>query len=230
MCKILVTLCCSDSEKTVLSSTISNCSVETPHDLWDVKKELAKISATCLTRSEIKEAMISLRQYNDVFKEVFKWNNLHLPKAALKIGLEELRTVLGFEPLSSLKKTLERIRPSDLGYHWPVYWKPSDEEIQLAETVDKYYYLLEQRLLFKKELFDTFENVPSAVQFLDWRFPAIRGIYRQKFQETVGNFKDIDRKLIDYFIASFMEEKTITSDLREAIDSLVSNNKYGYCA
>lgn len=91
------------------------------------------------------------------------------------------------------------------------YREPTFEEIAAAPTVDKYFELREPRR--KERSLDSWDllerNMPPAFEFLNARFPAIRAMYRRKF-ETIrrrrpDSQKEMDRNEVDQMIDEYID-------------------------
>uniref|UniRef100_A0A1I7TM18 Uncharacterized protein n=1 Tax=Caenorhabditis tropicalis TaxID=1561998 RepID=A0A1I7TM18_9PELO len=129
-----------------LTEDINSCSS------FDTDNELKAISSVCLTEKE-REQLAS-----GVFKISWKsWRNFLLIREAHEaIGIEELRSALGFSPVKN----------------WTHFHFATESEIEAAETFEKYYELIEplteNRSLDSEWFYE--ENVNSGVEFLDERF------------------------------------------------------------
>lgn len=157
---------------------------------FDEAAELAKISASCMSFSDFEELSGGVVKYIVA---------RHLaPELAIEtiesIGLAELRASLNFAPLSP----------------WTHYneTRPSEEELASAPTLEAYYNLKEPKSstssLDSDHLYE--KNVHDAVAYFDRRFPAVRIIYRRRFEEFRRSYPgEIDRKTIDRMIAEFIE-------------------------
>lgn len=130
---------------------------------------------------------------------IFNWRLF--PEAQEAIGLAELRAVAGF------------LEPGP----WTEYRVPMSDEIDAAPTVDAYFELREPRSKARSlDSSDFFEkNFPPAIDFLDARFPAIRAIYRRRF-ETIRHRRpqaEIDRNEVDQMIDEFIDISNRLSDV-----------------
>uniref|UniRef100_A0A1I7TM17 Uncharacterized protein n=1 Tax=Caenorhabditis tropicalis TaxID=1561998 RepID=A0A1I7TM17_9PELO len=147
---------------------------------FDTDNELKAISSVCLTEKE-REQLAS-----GVFKISWKsWRNFLLIREAHEaIGIEELRSALGFSPVKN----------------WTHFHFATESEIEAAETFEKYYELIEplteNRSLDSEWFYE--ENVNSGIEFLDKRFPAIRIFYRCRFSEALRETNGKrDRETVD---------------------------------
>lgn len=128
------------------------------------------------------------------------------------IGLIELRAVAGFSPPGP----------------WTSYREPSKGEIEAASTIEEYYELKEPRSearsLDSRDFFE--KNFPPAINFLDARFPAIRAIYRRKFEEICRRRPvaqvSIDRKEVDHMIDEYI---AISLRVDRAISQMFLGNR-----
>uniref|UniRef100_A0A1I7TI83 LYR motif-containing protein 5 n=1 Tax=Caenorhabditis tropicalis TaxID=1561998 RepID=A0A1I7TI83_9PELO len=105
------------------------------------------------------------------------------------IGLEELRSILGFKPRGLLK---------------PLRMKPNETELAAASTVEEYYELKEPQYvdLSLSSYSVLKKNVEKAVKFLDRRFPEYRNYYRTKLQRALRN-RNVDKDTVDEMIEEF---------------------------
>ncbi|EFP11881.1 hypothetical protein CRE_29355 [Caenorhabditis remanei] len=155
--------------------------------LLNIEEELASISNSCLSRLD----HVEITGYKLPFYTFMTFNMQAASTvlAQFRIGAMELRAALGMPP------------------HGP--WKQEtilkEEEILAASTIKEYYERREQSLISSLRLDNTqfFEKYfPSAVAFLDKRFPAIRKIYRQEFRNAK---KVVDRETVDSMISKYRD-------------------------
>uniref|UniRef100_A0A1I7TI82 Uncharacterized protein n=1 Tax=Caenorhabditis tropicalis TaxID=1561998 RepID=A0A1I7TI82_9PELO len=105
------------------------------------------------------------------------------------IGLQELRSVLGFAP--------------------PGPWKPwrSDSPDETATSaIEKYYESREPRYehLSLDNPYILEKSVTQAIELFDRRMPEIRNYYRRHFQKALGNRK-VDGDTVDEMIQKYRE-------------------------
>ncbi|KAF1760233.1 hypothetical protein GCK72_008479 [Caenorhabditis remanei] len=196
----LLLVCWLTAEIFIRSPTTSSSSVnEILKKPFDFDEQLSKINSTCLPLRELRELTADLVAGSTAER----YNRKLLSFAQRSIGFREMRTVLGFPPIAQ----------------WTKYWNPSEEEVKAAPTVEKYYELREainmdrrwdSQYFFEKQL-------QSGMDFLDKWVPAVRNIYRRKFEEIRGRPEAklvLDREEIDYM---FGEYKTIKLSVQKAI-------------
>lgn len=156
---------------------------------FDMDAELEKIATTCLTNREHELLSGDILRYR-----LARTVNVNLVLEAQEvIGLAELRDVLGFAPLGP----------------WTNYREPSEDEIAAVPTIEAYYKLREPRSEMRSldSQFFYEKSFPPAIAFLDKRIPAIRTIYRHKFEEIRRRPNanvTIDRKEVDRMIDEFI--------------------------
>ncbi|KAF1750613.1 hypothetical protein GCK72_017164 [Caenorhabditis remanei] len=178
----------STSTASSLDSSISFLEATAPSSAFDMDEQLAKIADICLTLREHEQLTGDILRHG--MARIFNVNLVNEAQAV--IGLEELRAVLGFAPPGN----------------WTNYKEPSREEIAAALTIEEYYELREPRSKMRSLNSTLFfeKNFPPAIAFLDMRMPAIRAIYRLKFEEIrrhhgpkgIADRKEIDRMLEDF--------------------------------
>ncbi|CAO4371586.1 unnamed protein product [Caenorhabditis nigoni] len=181
--------------------------VDTTTASFDEEAELKKIAETCLSNSEVEE----LAGYI-VRSDIARLLSITLiPQSVATIGLTELRSTLNLEPLPPWKPR----RP-----------KPSDNELASAPTIQAYYDLIEPKCIFRsldsRHLYE--HNVTTAVKYLDKRFPAIRKIFRRRFEEVHTYKKLINRKEIDRMIEEY---KVVFERMRNAVDDISDKYRFG---
>ena len=92
----------------------------------------------------------------------------------------------------------------------------SEEDILAAPTIEEYYERREESMnsLNLDSRFFLEKNFPPVIAFLDKRFPAIRGIYRQEFRNAK---KVVDREEVDSMVHKFRQ---MASRMDEAVDNM----------
>ncbi|CAO4371587.1 unnamed protein product [Caenorhabditis nigoni] len=180
------------------TSTITDTTTTSPPFYEDA--ELKKITETCFFDSDFEE----LTGYT-VRRSIAYWLAVTLiPESVATIGLTELRSTLNLEPLPPWKPFSDT--------------EPSDWDFASAPSIQAYYDLKEprskDRSLDSTSLYE--HNVTTAVAYLDKRFPAIRKIFRRRFQEVHTYKKLINRKGIDRMIEEYQEVfKRVTKALEK---------------
>ncbi|EFP01242.1 hypothetical protein CRE_24491 [Caenorhabditis remanei] len=152
--------------------------------LLNIEEELANISTTCLSYPEQEE----IAGYTLGYRMAKILNVYLISEAHFLIGRTELRAALGMPPRGPWK------RKRNL----------KEEDILAAPTIEEYYERREESLFFLSldNGFFLESNFPPAIAFLDKRFPAIRGIYRQEFRNAK---KIVDREEVDSMISKFRD-------------------------
>lgn len=187
-------------------ATSISTSTTTPSSPFDMEEELAKISSSCLTPREHEELSGNLIRH---FYALF-FNQHLISEAADIIGHTEMRAALGFAPPKP----------------WTNYRKPTEDEIKSASTIEEYFDLREPRTedtsLDSVYFFE--KNFPPVIAFLDKRFPAIRNIFKRKFEEILrlelGEI--IDKKAVDHII--FEYTNNILPRVDRAIEKMYRRN------
>ncbi|EFP11880.1 hypothetical protein CRE_29317 [Caenorhabditis remanei] len=95
-----------------------------------------------------------------------------LDNAHRAIGIRELREVLGF----------------DFSVEWTNGCRPTRDDLHATSTIEEYYELSEARKRFSAIKTDHFfeKQLLRGIEFLDNWVPAVRTMYRQKFEKFRG--------------------------------------------
>ncbi|EFP00708.1 hypothetical protein CRE_21135 [Caenorhabditis remanei] len=174
-----------------------------------IDDELTKIAASCITNLEHEQ--LSGNSIRHIY--VVAFNNHLIKEATNLIASMEMRAALGFAPPGP----------------WTHYKEPSADELASALTVEEYFDLRDR---FEDRSLDSFyffeKNFPPVIAFLDKRFPAIRTIYKRKFQEILSDNLGgkIDRKTVDYIIYNYIYK--IHPKVSNAIQQML-RQKSKYC-
>ncbi|CAI5449733.1 unnamed protein product [Caenorhabditis angaria] len=186
-----------------------NSGVITTSSPFNASEELNKIKKTCLTDEEHYE--ISGNKFEQGWAR--ELNRVTIEQALFIIGCSEIRKALGF--------------PKYLG-SWQNHGMPKIEEIEDAPSLEKYF---ELQILYSisrsaELFFVTDQDLSTAIQFLDKRFPAIRMVFREKFEkylETMkANNKSINRNTIDYLL---IENEMIQRMVKDATGVMFYSRK-----
>ncbi|CAO4371589.1 unnamed protein product [Caenorhabditis nigoni] len=186
-----------------VSTTTELVDTTTVPESFDEDAELKKIAETCLSNSDFEELTgNSIRSW---FAELLA--SVLIPESAEAIGLMELRSTLNLEPLPPWKP-----------YN---YTNPSDWDFASAPSLQAYYDLKEppsaHRVLDSPSLYE--HHVTTAVKYLDKRVPAIRMIFRRRFENVRRSMELVDRKAIDRMIQEFYEvNKRVETAVHEMRD------------
>ncbi|EFP11902.1 hypothetical protein CRE_29354 [Caenorhabditis remanei] len=165
--------------------------------LLNIEEELANISTSCLSRLDY----VEITGYKLPYWMATMVNIRLINEAQFRIGTIELRAALRMPPHGPWKR--KRIL--------------KEEEILAAPTIQEYYERREESLSSSLDLDNSqfYEKYfPSAIPFLDKRFPAIRGIYRQEFWNAK---KVVDREAVDSMIAKYHE---VSLRIKKAINEM----------
>ena len=106
------------------------------------------------------------------------------------------------------------------------YTGPSSEELTSASTIQDYYNLREPRSMLRSLDSNMFSEqaFPPVIAFFDRRIPALRNIFRHRFQETLlESGGSIDKKAVDRLIHEFYQE--ILPTVKEAMQTMSKNRK-----
>ncbi|PIC40054.1 hypothetical protein B9Z55_011537 [Caenorhabditis nigoni] len=170
------------SKSTITDNTLTS-------ESFDEGAELEKISETCLSNSDFEE----LGDHSVTPHLAQTFGLLLLPAGVETIGLMELRTALNLEPTPPWNRT---------SY-------PSDIDFASASTIQEYYDLRESLVFHKRDFDNKFfpineHTITTAIAYLDKRFPAIRRLFRRRFEEVRGSTELVDWKTVDRMIFEYV--------------------------
>ncbi|CAO4371591.1 unnamed protein product [Caenorhabditis nigoni] len=202
MLTIFLVLCLCIGTNANAANDNSTSTSTTTSDSFDEDAELKKIAETCFSDSDFKE----LAGYTDPRDLGRTLGYLLLPAGVETIGLMEMRTALNLEPLPPWK------RPSFA----------NQNIFDRSLPIQTYYDLLEPRsaLLVDSEFFNE-PMVTNATAYLDKRVPAIRMIFRRRFEDVRRAMELVDRKTVNHMVRLF---GTCISKIDPAVDEITSGD------
>ncbi|CAI5449241.1 unnamed protein product [Caenorhabditis angaria] len=182
MWKIIIICLCffaihSNADTTGESLNSLNVSTsETSSSSFDMDQAIAQFNTSCLSRRDF----IELGGNITGFLHTICFVALLMNKAVDVIANSEMRAALGFPPAGP----------------WKHYRKRNLEELEFA-TPEEYFEFKEEtkKLSLDSELYYE-HNFPPAIKFLDQRFPAIRRIFKNRFN-NIHRANPIDRETVD---------------------------------
>ncbi|PIC40051.1 hypothetical protein B9Z55_011534 [Caenorhabditis nigoni] len=189
------------------STTIGPVDTTTTSDSFDEDAELKKIAETCFTYTNYEE----LSGYTVRRFYALDLGRFLIRESVEAIGVIELRTMLNLEPTPPWKP-----------------WNntdPSESDLESAATIQAYYELKEPRSnarsLDNKFFYE--HNKATGVAYLDKRFPAIREIFRRRFEKVRVSMELVDRKGIDRMIETYYK---VYGSVMDAIAKMQDWKKY----
>ncbi|KAF1764117.1 hypothetical protein GCK72_004064 [Caenorhabditis remanei] len=155
--------------------------------------ELSNLAKTCLLDSECEEMTGGI-----LTKFYAMWMCRYLVREVHSvIGLQELRSVLGFIPIVPWKRPSEDKNNTTLVAYY-----------EQKEPVDTYVHGPRNDLLFEK-------NVAPAIKVMDKRLPMVRTIYRRYLEDRLSHRKINED--VDFMIAQYEVIHGLVNDATEKI-------------
>ncbi|CAI5453863.1 unnamed protein product [Caenorhabditis angaria] len=205
LCLCIATIMNAGNSTSTKSTTTANLSSEhalSPLHLV-IDEELNKIATSCITHPDHER----LSGYILKWRLARLFNFLLIEEADAIIGLEELRAALGFAPSGS----------------WKNFRITNKAELISITNLQEYFELTvatENRSLDSEYFYE--KNLAPVIDFLDKRFPTIRQIFKQKFEESLcvnGGTNSINKKVVDDMIHEF---RTIRGKVNSAMSEMNS--------
>ncbi|EFP11909.1 hypothetical protein CRE_29363 [Caenorhabditis remanei] len=187
------------------TATSDDSVTTSPPSRFDFDEQLSKINNSFLPCHEFNQLVGDL-----VSGDVADSYNQYLLKTAHRaIGLSELRTVLGF--------------------HQPVEWTAeyirSDEVLKYDLTIEKYYERMESKYCYFLYTLFFESQLLSGMDFMDKHLPAVRNVYRRKFEENrriTSTKLIVDREEVDRMLENYID---IKDQMEDAIIGVLRNQK-----